>query len=312
MTCVSDRPPTVTVIIPAKDSAASLEEALDSVAAQTYTGIAEIVVAAADPESAAVARGFGATVVENPSGRTPTALNLAIAASTGEVVVRCDAQSKLDPRYVEKAVATLTRTGADNVGGMQIPIGNTFWERAIAAAMASLLGSGDARYRLGGEEGPVETVYLGVFRRSTLERVGGFDETFTRTQDYELNHRIIGAGGTVWFDPGLRAEYRPRGSLRALARQYFDYGRSKRRFDRKHPGSLRWRQLAAPGLVLAMAGSILVAPLWPVTLIMPAAYVGAAVATGAIAARRVGMAALGTPPALITMHVMWGLGFFRG
>lgn len=286
-----------------------LERALESIKEQTYPNITEIIVSAADSESADTAGRLGATVVENPSGATPIALNLAIEASTGDVIVRCDAQSKLPSDYVERAVETLVRTGADNVGGMQVPVGDTFWERAIAAAMSSWLGAGDARYRLGGESGPVETVYLGVFRRSTLERVGGFDETFLRTQDYELNHRIIASGGTVWFDPGLRVEYKPRGSLRALARQYFEYGRAKRQFSRKHPGRLRWRQLAAPALVVVLAGSGLLSLYWPVLGLVPAVYVAEVLVAGVVTARRHGAAALGAPLALATMHFAWGLGF---
>ncbi len=146
---------------------------------------------------------------------------------------------------------------------MQVPVGNTASEKAIAAAMSSRLGAGDARYRIGGKAGPADTVYLGVFLRSTLERLGGYDEHFDRNQDYELNQRIRDSGGTVWFDPDLEVSYRPRGSLSALARQYFDYGRWKREFARHHPGSLRPRQLAPPLLVTGLVVAILAGFWWP-------------------------------------------------
>ena len=100
--------------------------------------------------------------------------------------------------------------------------------------MAHPLGSGGARYRSGGAAGPVDTVFLGVFRRAALTAAGGFDETLARNQDYELNWRLRRRGLTVWFEPGLAAAYTPRGSLRALARQYFDYGRFKRAMLRRH------------------------------------------------------------------------------
>ncbi|MDX1469799.1 MAG: glycosyltransferase family 2 protein, partial [Acidimicrobiia bacterium] len=216
--------PTVSVIIPARDAAETLPKTLRAINKQGYPDVVEVIVAAADAETARVAAEEGARVVDNPFATTPAGLNLAIRASSGEVVVRCDAHAVLPPDYVSRAVETMARTGAENVGGMQVPVGTTPWEKAIAAAMSSPLGAGDARYRIGGKEGPAETVYLGVFRRETLERLGGFDERFLRAQDYELNHRIIGSGGLVWFDPELRVEYRPRGSLGSLARQYFQYG----------------------------------------------------------------------------------------
>jgi glycosyltransferase involved in cell wall biosynthesis len=301
---VSPNLPSVSIVIPARDAAGPLRHALDAVEAQTYPNIAEVVVAAADAVTAAAAQGF--RVVDNPAGTTPAGLNRAIEASTGEVIVRCDAQASLPPRYVERAIDTLLRTGADNVGGMQVPVGVSPWEKAIAAAMRSPLGAGDARYRVGGEEGAVETVYLGVFPREVLQRLGGFDEDFVRNQDYELNHRIIESGGTVWFDPELRVEYRPRGSLAALARQYFEYGRAKRQFNHKHPGSLRWRQWAAPALVAALAAG-LVASIWfPPVLAVLVAY-----ATGMVIAGVVTDASpLRVAAALATMHLSWGVGFY--
>lgn len=309
---MSESQPTVSLVIPARDSAETLGSALSSIRAQTYEAITGVVVAAADERSADVARQHGARVVDNPGGRTPMALNRAIAASTGDVIVRCDAQAVLPPDYVERAVETLIRSGADVVGGMQVPVGTTFWEKAIAGAMASPVGAGDARYRLGGDEGPVETVYLGVFRREALERVGGYDEDFVRTQDYELNHRIIESGGVVWFDPRLKVEYTPRGSLRALARQYYDYGRAKRMFARRHPGSLRWRQLGPPAMVAALVGSVSVSIAEPVVLIVPLIYVFALLASAAATAPKTRLPAFGIAPALATMHIAWGLGFLIG
>jgi succinoglycan biosynthesis protein ExoA len=300
---VNEEHPSVSVIIPARDAAASLPRTLASISAQTYPNIKEVIVASADDETSAAARSV--TIVRNPEGSTPLGLNAALAASSGEVIVRCDAHSVLPPEYIEHAVATLLRTGADNVGGMQVPIGRTDWEKAIATAMSSPFGAGNARYRIGGDEGPVETVYLGVFRRNVLERVGGFDENFTRTQDYELNHRIISSGGTVWFDPLLRVEYRPRGSLRALARQYYDYGRAKRSFNRKHPGSLRWRQLAAPILTVTVAAGLIGAIWWRALLVIPATYLIGLLVAGIASGRPSMRVSL----ALATMHLSWGIGF---
>ncbi|HET8738609.1 MAG TPA: glycosyltransferase family 2 protein [Acidimicrobiia bacterium] len=295
--------PTVSVVIPARDAAETLPRAIASIQAQTYPNIVDVVVAASDDASASSAD--GARVVHNPDGSTPVGLNLAIANSTGEVIVRCDAQSVLPPDYVARAVETLERTGAANVGGRQVPVGETPWQRAIARAMTSPFGAGDARYRIGGEEGPVETVYLGVFRRDALERLGGFDEGFKRNQDYELNHRLIGAGEQVWFDPRLEVTYTPRGSLGELARQYFQYGRAKRQFIRRHPGGLRWRQIAPPLLVVDLMLA-LVASLWiPWFLLIPAAYLLGLLAVGLGAGRD----ALRMAAALGTMHISWGLGF---
>ena len=291
--------PSVSVVIPAKPDSVHLPNALASIADQDYENVSEVVVACSDVSALNVPDWV--TVVANPPGTTPAGLNQAIAASSGEVIVRCDAHSVLPPDYVTIAVETLLATGAEVVGGMQVPVGETKWEVAIADAMSSRLGAGDARYRVGGEAGPAETVYLGVFRRTALEAVGGYDETFLRNQDYELNHRIIEAGGSVWFDPRMRVRYRPRGSLGTLARQYFDYGRGKRRFARKHPGMLRVRQLAPSALVVVLVSAVLAIPFGAAAALIPIGYLLAVLLFSGLKIR--------VALAVVTMHVSWGVGF---
>jgi succinoglycan biosynthesis protein ExoA len=304
--------PRVDVIIPAANAAESLPGAISAILDQDYPNLGQIVVAAHDDETARVASAAGALVVANPSGRTPTGLNLAIAMSEGEIVARVDAQAVIPPGYLTEAVTTLITTEADVVGGMQVPVGRTGWERAIAAAMASPFGAGDARYRVGGAPGPADTVYLGVFRREILERLGGYDEDFTRNQDYELNHRIRQSGGVVWFDPELKVLYRPRGSLSALARQYLAYGQWKRQFARRHPGSLRPRQIAPPLLVALLFGTALFGFVYPAAWLFPMSYIVSLGAIGLASLPRLGAVAVLLPPALATMHLSWGLGFLLG
>ena len=252
-------------------------------------------------------------IVPNPDGSTPAGLNRAIAAASHGILVRCDARSRLPPGYVRTAVETLERTGAQAVGGMQRPAGTTAFTRAVAMAMTTPLGAGGARYRIGGPEGPVDTVWLGVFRRGALEAAGGFDGTLERNQDYELNWRIRQAGGTVWFTPALHAEYRPRAGFGALARQYRDWGRWKCVVLRRHPASVRWRHLAAPLLVLALVACAAagVATASPLALAPPLAWLLAlAAGAGVIGLRRRDAAALLLAPVLGTMHLAWGAGFW--
>jgi glycosyltransferase involved in cell wall biosynthesis len=307
------------VVIPALDSAATIVAAVASALDQDYEGEIDIVVACPpdDPTRAALEpfAGDRVTIASNPGGGTAAGLNTAIAASAGDVVARLDAHAAFPRDYVRRAVEILAETGADNVGGVQEALGDTPMQRAIAMAQTTPLGVGDARYRTGGAPGPVDTVYLGVFRREALDRVGGFDVTQKRNQDYELNWRLRASGGTVFFHPDLRVGYRPRSSLRALWRQYFEYGTWKRVMLRRHPGSLRWRQAAPPALVLALilSAGLLLTPWRAAGAIVPIVYVGALLLAGVgLFARRRDPAALLAPAALATMHVAWGTGFLYG
>lgn len=262
-------------------------------------------------------------VVSNPSGSTPTGLNAAIQASSGEVVVRVDGHAMIPSDYVRTAVEVLDRTGADNVGGIMAAEGVGDFERAVAAAMTSRFGVGDASFHVGGQEGPALTVYLGCFRRSALQRVGGYDESMQRAQDWELNLRIRESGGVVYFTPDMKVTYRPRHSLRALARQYHDYGRWRREVARRHPATLSVRYLAAPvtvagicvGLVIGGIGVIGGYPVLAAIGVAPACVyvIGTVIASVATSMRtRDPSAVIRLPAIFATMHGAWGVGFLRG
>jgi succinoglycan biosynthesis protein ExoA len=310
--------PPVSVVMPLRDEAAGLESAVRAVLAQDYPGDVEVVLAVA-PSTDATAEAAArlaehdprVRVVANPAGSTPAGLNAAIAASAGEIVVRVDGHAELSPGYVHLAVQLLADTGADNVGGLQRAVGSTAFERAVAAAMSSRFGVGDAKFHYGGDPGPTDTVYLGVFRRDALVRVGGFDESLVRNQDYELNVRLRDTGGTVWFDPRLEVAYRPRGTVRSLARQYYEYGWWKRHVLRRHPGSVRWRQLVPPVAVAANVTSLLLAAGGQRrALAVPTVYAAAALAASAVAGRgRGGAVSARLPLVFATMHHAWGAGF---
>jgi hypothetical protein len=177
--------------------------------------------------------------------------------------------------------------------------------------MKSPLGVGSARFHTGGQPGPSDTVYLGVFRRATVERLGGYDEAFHRAQDWELNYRIRQAGGLVWFSPDMRVSYRPRAAVSSLAKQYFNYGRWRRVVMRQHPGTANLRYLAPPAALAGVVAGVLLALLGqPIGLLAPGAYL-AGVLVGAIwAGRRLDAAALARlPVVLATMHGSWAAGF---
>lgn len=314
--------PCVSVIIPVRNGGAYIGAALDAITAQTYESIAEIVIAdgastddTTDVVATRAAQDRRIRVVENPGGTTPVGLNIAIQATSGDVIVRCDAQTELPPTYVAAAVATLQRTGAANVGGMQKAEGIATVQRTIAYAMTSRIGVGDAAFRYGGNEGSTDTVYLGVFDRKKLDAVGRFDETLIRNQDYELNARLRAAGHDVWFDPSLAVVYRPRKTLRSLASQYWQYGAWKRHVITSRKAPMRLRQLAPPALVIGFLGTGILAlsgvrlPLY----VLSAAY-GAMISSGTVVwfYKTRDRAALAFAAAVATMHFAWGAGFLFG
>jgi glycosyl transferase family 2 len=318
----------VSVIMPVRNEERHLAEAVGHVLAQDYPAAIEVVLAVG-PSRDATERIAGelaaadprVTVVPNPGGLIPAANNAAVKASRYPIVARVDGHALIPPGYLRLAVQTLQETGADNVGGIMAAAGVTPFEQAVAWAMTSPAGVGSARFHTGGRAGPADSVYLGVYRRCALEQVGGYDESYLRAEDWEMNHRIRQAGGLIWFQPKLRVTYRPRATVRTLATQYFHYGRWRRVVARQHAGTINLRYLAPPAAVLAMAAGLIAglagvaaggSPWRWLTLgfAVPACYLAGVLAVTGTAARALpGRALARLPLALATMHVCWGIGF---
>ncbi|GAB3578436.1 hypothetical protein GCM10027579_02040 [Calidifontibacter terrae] len=294
-----------------------LRDSVDAVLAQQWTGPIEVILAIgpSSDRTLEVARDLAAAddrvrIVDNPTGRTPDALNAAIAHARHEIVCRVDGHGMLSPDYLQTARRTLEETGAANVGGIMDAVGRTTFEKAVAVAMKSKIGVGGAKFKLGGDAGPAETVYLGVFRHEWLNRVGGYDSRFSRAQDWEMNFRIRQQGGVVWFTPEMRVAYRPRPNFRKLARQYFEYGQWRRVVARTHSGSINARYLAPPVALVAVAVGALGGVVWRPLWVLPVGYLGA-ITVGGVAISGGETAAVRSlvPPVLATMHLTWGLGF---
>lgn len=190
----SDEMPSVSVIIPVLNEERHLAQAVRMILEQDYPGSLEVVLALGPSKDRTniVAQDLAdadprVRTVPNPSGKTPNALNAAIGAARHPIVARVDGHAEIPAGYLRVAVSELLRADADNVGGVMDAQGTTSFERAVACAMRSKIGVGNARFHVGGEPGEAETVYLGVFRRSALQRVGGYDEHFARAQDWEMN-----------------------------------------------------------------------------------------------------------------------------
>nr|WP_199237071.1 glycosyltransferase family 2 protein [Kribbella antiqua] len=320
--------PPVSVVMPVLNEERHLEEAVGRVLDQDYPGELEVVLAIGPSKDRTqeiadkLAEADGRiTIVPNPTGKTPAGLNVGIAHAKHDILVRVDGHGALTAGYITRAVEVLDETGADNVGGVMAAEGRTPVEMAVACAYRSRLGLGASTFHQGGKAGPADTVYLGVFRRAALERVGGFDETMHRAQDWELNYRIRKTGGLIWFCPDLSVTYRPRSSLSAVAKQFFHTGQWRREVVRRHPETANKRYLAPPVAVIGMALGTILGIIGLITgigwldlgFLAPLGYALLILAGSAFEGRYLPWKALfWLPLVCATMHVSWGLGFLAG
>jgi glycosyltransferase involved in cell wall biosynthesis len=315
------QPPFVTIAMPAFNEEGYIETCIRTVQAQDYPADRmEILVA--DGRSTDATREILARLsaedprirmIDNPERLQAAGLNHIVKEARGDVVVRMDVHCEYAPSYVSACIAALEKSGADNVGGAQRAKAKSAFQRALCAALESPLGVGGAKYRSAAEEGYVDTVFLGAFRRKVFETVGLYDPRAITNEDAELNQRLIDQGGKVFLSRDIEVHYYPRDSYKKLAQQYYKYGRGRARTLLKLGKFLSVRPMIPFLMVVGGATLLLVPPLWPVA---PAALAAYALATGAEAVRvgkALGPAAIPTVWGIFpVLHIAHGVGFAAG
>lgn len=321
---------TVSVIIPCYNEERFIGKALEQLADQFESNRYEIIVVdgLSEDRSRAVVEEFrkerpdlSVLLVENPARNIPTALNLGIAAASGNIIARMDAHAVPSDGYIRRCVEVL-QTGAAGAVGMPCMVragSDTLIARAIAAAVSHPFGIGDAKYRLGAggpQQEAVDTVAFACFPKSIWKELGGYNESLHTNEDYDFNYRVRRSGRPVILDRGGHCDYFARSTLKALASQYVRYGGWKAEMIRLHPRSIKLRHLVAPLfvaslLVLGIAG-IFWKPAWWLLLVEIVTYLFCALVAGVQAAKKSNeglQLALVMPLVFATIHLSWGSSF---
>ncbi len=308
--------PAVSVILPILNEERDLNQSISAILQQEYDGELEIILALgpSTDNTNQIAESLAKAdprikLVNNPTGKTAAALNLAIAAASFEIICRIDGHAEINKSYIKTAVEIMMQTDAVNVGGLMNASAENGFQSVVARAMRSRIGVGASKFHTGGEAGPADTVYLGTFKKSAILQAGGFDEKYIRAQDWELNHRLRLNGGVIWFDPRLVVTYRPRDTFNKLAKQYFEYGRWRRAVSREHKGTVNYRYLAPPiALIINLLSLILGLLLNSIFFTPVIIYLSAIIFSSLFIGKGI-YEKLTLPSVLITMHMSWGLGF---
>jgi len=317
--------PAVSVVMPCRNERDHIEAVLQSILAQEPPpGNFEVIVAdgMSDDGTREMILRLAQNeprlrLVENQGGIVSTGLNAAIREALGSIIIRMDAHTSYAPNYLCQCVQVLRETSADNVGGPWVARGRGNIGKAIAAAFQSPFGCGGARGHDPNYSGPVDTVYLGCWRREIFERVGLFDEELVRNQDDEFNLRIVRSGGKIWQSVKIKSWYQPRESLRHLFSQYVQYGYWKARVLQKHrlPASLRHVIpvcFVITLFLLVLLSLISVTAFWLLIALL-ASYAAFNISFAALTAAS-NEWKLFTVISLVfaTFHFAYGCGFFKG
>lgn len=309
---------TVAVVIPIRDGAHLLGHCMAAVSNQTRQPDEVLIVVgpSADQtrEVAEELSGSRVRVIDNPEGDRASAINRALPLTGAHLIAMVDAQATLDPDYLEVAERVLADPTIGVAGGPMRPRGVGTIGRAMAAALCSPFGVGDSQFHFAGDARDVDSVYLGIYRRSAFERVGGYNTALLRTEDDDLNARIRGAGHRIRLDPRIRSTYRCRDSIPAIWRQYFEYGYWKvalaaiRRdaIQARHLTPLAFVAVLIIGTVIGLAG-------WGLPLLVVLGAWLAAATLAAVTAPADGIAARVLFPVItLTMHLAYGAGTLLG
>ncbi|MCS6295221.1 MAG: glycosyltransferase family 2 protein [Nitrospira sp.] len=259
-------------------------------------------------------------MVDNPKRTTPAALNVGIQQAKGDVLIRMDAHATYPPDYISKLIDWQCKTGADNVGGIRIAVAadRTPMAAAIACGVSHPFGVGTSNYQVGLSAPKwVDTVWGGCFKKELFKTIGSFDEQFIRNQDDEFNHRLIAKGGRVLLVPDVHAFYVARNSLSKLWCMFYQYGYFKPLTRHKLGKIMTGRQLAPAAMVISGALSLVLAIVFPKSLILFIALVSVYVTASAALGIQIGMkngwlCGLWMLVVFPIIHLSYGIGFLQG
>lgn len=305
---------TITVVVPVRNGAHLIGRCLGAVTRQRRQADEILVLVGPSDdgtrEAATALDREALRVVDNPPGDRASAINLALDLASSDLIAMVDAQSTLDPDYLETAAEILGDPSIAVVGGPMRPVGATRVGRAMAAALQSPFGVGDSQFHFEGAARDADSVYLGVYRRAAFDRVGRYNTALLRTEDDDINARIRADGMRIRLDPRVRSTYRCRDSLGGIWTQYHGYGYWKVALWTVRSGALRPRHLAPATFVLAVVGGLVAGATvsW-----LPLALLGILWGLLAIAAAATAPAAdvgirLLFPVVAMTMHLAYGVG----
>lgn len=302
------------MVVPVRNGASLLVECLEAILGQTSPAQEVILVVAPSTDTTrqvadSLAHG-SVRVLDNPAGDRGSGINVALESTNADLLAMVDAQSRLAPDYLEAAAQVLNEPGVAVAGGPMRPMGASAVGQAMASTLRSPFGVGDSQFHFEGVARDVESVYLGVYRRSAFDQVGRYNPSLLRTEDDDLNARVRAAGLRIRLDPAIRSTYRCRETLGDIWRQYFGYGYWKVALAAVRPSAIRLRHLIPAVFVVAFALAVVITVLgsWLPLLALGAAWLVAAVAFALLAPADSALARVLFPVVALVMHLAYGVG----
>jgi succinoglycan biosynthesis protein ExoA len=315
----------VSVILPVRNESEHIKSCLEAVINQDYPPtLMEIIVVDGDStdDTKSIVNSYmklhpNLRLLNNPDKIVPTALNKGIQEASGDIIIRVDGHTIIEPDYVSECVKALVRTRADNVGGKMTGHGRTPFGESVVLATSHPFGIGNSRFHYSNKEENVDSVYLGAWPKDVFQKVGLFNEEMVRDQDDEFNYRLRKFGGRIMLVPEIRSVYTVRGSPKKLWKQYFEYGYWKVKVFQSHPHQMSYRHFI-PAMLVAMLAVLPAAGFFSRTarnllILITSLYLGVNLFSSARIARMNGWNHFRRLPFIFgIIHFSYGAGFLSG
>ncbi|WP_461206452.1 glycosyltransferase family 2 protein [Clostridium sp. DL1XJH146] len=243
---------TVSIIVPCRNEKKYISQCIESFIHQSYNNYYyEVLVCdgMSDDGTRDIIKEYekkydNIRLLDNPGITAPKGMNVGIKNSNADIIIIFGAHAYADTYFIENNVKALNKeANIGCVGGPIETINENKVGKAIALAMSSPFGVGNALFRYSKKEIYVDTVAFGAYKRTVLDKIGYFDEELVRNQDDEMNFRVTKAGYEILLSPTIKSKYFSRGSLKKLWTQYFQYGFWKVRVMQKHGKTASIRHL---------------------------------------------------------------------
>jgi glycosyltransferase involved in cell wall biosynthesis len=244
-------PPSVSVIVPVYNGAATIAACLESLVNQTYPADAYEIIVVENGSTDETTRIVQAEVGPHPARllhsaqRGPAAArNLGLASSEADIVAFTDADCIASTDWLSELVKPYADPQVGGVGGQILAChhGDRTMVELFLEQHPPLVNF------VSGEHEFLPHLYTanGSYRRSLLDEIGGFNPGLITAQDVDVAWRVqLQTGARLCYAPCAIVYHRHRATRPGLARQYRRYGFGEILLDtmyRQHPGYPRNRR----------------------------------------------------------------------
>lgn len=200
--------PIVSVIVPTKNSAATLKKCLLSLKAQSYKSIEIIVIDNYSSDSTPqIARKY-AEIFEQKGPERCTQRNYGVDLSHGTYVAIIDSDMYLTPSVIQEAVEAIQDKSIEGVIIPEESIGEGFWAHCKSLERSFYVG---LPY--------MEAARL--FRKQTFKSVGGYDENMISGEDWDLSQRIAKRGSLLHIGSFIHHDEGKISLLKTVRKKYY-------------------------------------------------------------------------------------------